>query len=439
MRKLAFRMPPLPRLPERALAAGAAWMLGAQGARLLAQVVYYILLTRRLGAEGYGAFVAALGTVSLAVPFASMGAGSFLIRGVSRDVETPDVWWGRAVLTVVRWGSLLSLVMISLGWLVLRGRVSPWLLASVALSDVLLSPLIEVSGQAFQALNRLGSTALLSAVWSGLKVAGALILTIVPGAGLHLWAILYPLSTAGAALVGVVAVTRTVGWPRGAAAFGRAELREGLMFSLSGSARSVYDDIDKVMLARIGSLGATGIYGAAYRIIDVAFLPIRSLIFATYPRFFAHGASGVRAAAAFARSLMPVAGAYSLAAGVCLYASAPLVPVVLGHSYAGVGDAIRWLAILPLLRTTHYFAADAITGAGHQGMRTAAQIGVGVLNVCLNLFLIPAHSWVGAAWASIASDGALAVSLWVILYALVRRAAEPLPAPAVASLVSERL
>lgn len=425
------------RLPERGLATGAAWMLGAQGIRLLAQVVYFVLLARRLGAAGYGAFAGALGAISLMVPFAGMGAGSFLIRGVTRGQHTPDHWWGRAVLTVLRGGAVLALGVIALGWLLLHDRIPFWLLVGVTVSDIMLLPLIEVSGQAFQALDRLDRTALIWVVWSALKVSAAVTLTLVPGGGLPLWAILYPLSTGCAALIAAMAVTRRVGWPPHPASFGRAELREGLMFSLSGSARSVYDDIDKAMLARFGSLGVTGIYGAAYRIIDVAFLPVRSLVFAAYPRFFARGAAGVRAVVALARSLVPMAAAYCLAAGAALFLLAPLVPVVLGRSYAGVADAIRWLTLLPTLRAVHYFAADALTGAGHQELRTAAQVGVAGLNVALNLILIPAYSWVGAAWASLASDGALAVSLWSILIMLARNADDPQPAVPVA-FVSER-
>ncbi|HMA40294.1 MAG TPA: oligosaccharide flippase family protein [Gemmatimonadales bacterium] len=424
--------------PERGLATGAAWMLGAQGIRLLSQAAYFVLLARRLGAEGYGAFAASLGAVALVAPFAGMGAGSFLIRGVTRGVNTPDYWWGRAVVTVLRGGAVLAVGVVALGWLVLHDRIPFWLLLGVTVSDVMLQPFIEVSGQAFQALGRLDRTALIWVVWSALKVAAAATLTIVPGSSLALWAILYPISTAAAALAAAAAVTTCTGWPRHPRSFGRAELREGLMFSLSGSARSVYDDIDKAMLARLGSLGVTGIYGAAYRIIDVAFVPVRSLIYATYPRFFAHGTSGVRAVADFARRLVPIAGGYSLVAGLALFTLAPLVPHVLGHSYTGVPDAIRWLALLPLFRSFHYFAADALTGSGHQELRTVAQIGVAGLNILLNLLLIPAYSWVGSAWASLASDGALAVCLWVALYALARRSASPRAAPTVGSLVSER-
>ena len=415
-------------------------MLGAQGIRVLAQVVYFVLLARSLGPEGYGAFVGALGAVSLAVPFAAMGAGSFLIRGVTRGEQTPAYWWGRAVLTAARGGVVLALVTGLCAVLVLHDRVPLWLLLGVTASDLLLLPLIEVSGQAFQALGRIDRTALVWVTWSILKVAAAVILAIAPGGGsLNLWAVLYPLSTLGVALIAVVAVTRRVGWPHRPRSFGRAELREGLMFSICGSARSVYDDIDKVMLARLGSLGVTGIYGAAYRMIDVAFLPIRSLVYASYPRFFAHGGSGVGRAAGLARSLMPVVATYSVVAGIALFALAPVVPLVLGPSFAGAAEVLRWLALLPLLRAAHCFAADALTGSGHQGARTAAQVGVAALNVLLNLLLIPAYSWRGAAWASLASDGALALSLWLMLVVLERRARYRRPAPALVTFASERV
>jgi hypothetical protein len=41
------------------------------------------------------------------------------------------------------------------------------------------------------------------------------------------------------------------------------------------------------------------------------------------------------------------------------------------------------------------------------------QILVAVANVVLNLWLIPAYSWKGAAWASLGCDGLLAVGLLV--------------------------
>jgi O-antigen/teichoic acid export membrane protein len=92
-----------------------------------------------------------------------------------------------------------------------------------------------------------------------------------------------------------------------------------------------------------------------------------------------------------------------------------VVPRILGRQYADVTEALRWLALLPLLKTLHFFIADSLTGAGHQGSRTLIQIGVAAFNVLVNLWLIPAYGWRGAAWSSIASDGLLALSLLLIV------------------------
>ncbi|MGB7353795.1 MAG: polysaccharide biosynthesis C-terminal domain-containing protein, partial [Acidobacteriaceae bacterium] len=84
-------------------------------------------------------------------------------------------------------------------------------------------------------------------------------------------------------------------------------------------------------------------------------------------------------------------------------------------------------ALLPLLKTVHSFFADALTGAGHQRMRTAIQVFVAIFNVLINLWIIPAYSWVGAAWSSLASDGLLMCLMATAAFAVLRRQESQLP------------
>jgi O-antigen/teichoic acid export membrane protein len=111
-----------------------------------------------------------------------------------------------------------------------------------------------------------------------------------------------------------------------------------------------------------------------------------------------------------------------------LYLLAPVFPLVIGKEFARTVEALRWLAVLPLLKTIHYFLSDAVTGAGYQSLRTAAQVSVAGLNVFLNFWLIPVYSWRGAAWASLASDGALAIAMYGILLCLMAKEARMSPA-----------
>jgi O-antigen/teichoic acid export membrane protein len=101
--------------------------------------------------------------------------------------------------------------------------------------------------------------------------------------------------------------------------------------------------------------------------------------------------------------------------------SAGVVPFILGAQYAATAEALRWLCPLPILKSLHYFLSDILTSAGHQAVRTAIQAGVALFNVLINLWMIPAHSWRGAAISSIASDALLACSVGAAVFILLRR------------------
>ena len=206
------------------------------------------------------------------------------------------------------------------------------------------------------------------------------------------------------------------GWQRG-----EGEVREGFYFSTGLSAQTIYNDLDKTMLARLGTLAATGIYGAAYRLVDVSFVPVSSLLTASYPNFFRAGAEGIIATISYAKSMLFRALGYSIFACVAILACAGIVPHILGGEYAGTVEALRWLAVLPILKTVHYFFSNALSGAGYQAVRARIQAGVAVFNVLINFWLIPAYSWRGAAWSSIASDGLLACAIGVAVYVLSKR------------------
>jgi O-antigen/teichoic acid export membrane protein len=115
----------------------------------------------------------------------------------------------------------------------------------------------------------------------------------------------------------------------------------------------------------------------------------------------------------------------SLAIFFVIVLAAPIIPHILGSEYGRSVEALRWLALLPLLKSIHHLTADALTGAGYQGLRTSIQISVAVMNVGINLWLIPAYGWRGAAWSSLASDGLLAVIMVACLSILIRRDHQP--------------
>ena len=221
----------------------------------------------------------------------------------------------------------------------------------------------------------------------------------------------------------MVIVTIKLGLPQFRVKLFLQRLWEGFIFAVSGCTTSVYNDVDKAMLAHFGMNAANGIYTMAYRVIDVSAMPIRSIHAAAFPRFFRHGAeeNGLAATEHFAKRLLRRTSLMGLAIAVMLYFSAPVIPHLVGKGFAPSVTALRWLCLIPFFRSFHLSAGDALAGAGRQTTRLVFQMIAALGNVGLNLALIPRYSWRGAAAASLLTDGGLGLMMWLILLLLRHR------------------
>jgi O-antigen/teichoic acid export membrane protein len=280
------------------------------------------------------------------------------------------------------------------------------------------------------AVERLDKTAQFNVLISAARFIGiAATVAVVRHPTAELWSIVYAASTGVALVIPLLSAASLVKSFKLAPGRIKGELLEGFYFSGGLSAQTIYNDVDKTMLARLSTLGANGIYSAAYRLIEVAFIPVSSVIYAAYSGYFRYGEGDVQATFEYAKRLLPRPIGFSLLAFAGLLVGAPLIPKILGGEYQRTVEAVRWLAILPLFKTMHYFFADALSGAGYQGFRMCLQIVVAVFNVLVNLWVIPAYSWRGAAWSSLASDGLLAVLMWIAINTLRRRRAASMAVP----------
>ena len=404
------------------LARNTLWVSVGQGTRLAIQAAYFALIARSLGVKNYGEFVGVVAAIGIFNPFGALGRGNILVQNVSRDRSLFASMWGTALFATLSCGSVLVGLAILISSMVLPAAIPLRLILLVAASDVVGLNIILISGQAFQAFDKLNWMATINVLISASRLIGALILVAVQRHPSALqWGYVYFLSTAGVAAMAYCLVCMKLGFPEIALPRSVAEIREGLYFSLGFSAQTIYNDIDKTMLARLSTLVATGIYGAAYRIVDVSFSPVSSLLYAAYPSFFRAGMGGIAASCKYARPLLIRSLGFSFLICTAILLFAGVVPRILGAQYAATAEALRWLSFLPILKSVHYFLSDVLTSAGHQAVRTVIQIGVALFNILINLWIIPAYSWRGAAVSSLASDALLACSVGVAVSILLRR------------------
>jgi O-antigen/teichoic acid export membrane protein len=393
----------------------------AQTARVVVQALTFVLVARLLGPSGFGTFAATLALVMIVAPFAALGTGNVLVMRVARNPDEFRRAWGTALLCIPLAVVPLLVVVVAIRSLFL-GFVPLGAMAFVVLAELVFARVVDSAAQAFQGLERMRAASLVSSLPSLARLGGSVALLAVASdapTAVH-WAGIYALASLIAAVAAVGAVTFAIGRPDLRPTGLIRDVRAGIYFSIAQAATSVYTDIDKTMLARIANVTTAGIYAAAYRATAVAFVPITALLNASYARFFRYGTAGVTASRSFAGSLLGPAAAYGLLAGCALFLLAPLAPLVLGDAYADASSLLRWLAPLPLIQVLSYLPADALTGAGYQRLRSGLQVAAALLNISLNLVLIPVYGAVGAVLATHFSLAALACALWLALAALVR-------------------
>jgi O-antigen/teichoic acid export membrane protein len=324
--------------------------------------------------------------------------------------------------TVCGLGFLAIVVLLS--HFILPPAIPLRLVVAVTSADLIGQNIALTAGQAFQAYEQLHWTAGITAGLSVSRLVAVVSLLAIQRHPTALdWGYAYCISTAIVMAIALYLVADRLGSPRLSLYRSFHDIREGFYFSASLSAQTIYTDIDKTMLAKLDTLAATGIYGAATRILDASFAPVSALLYAAYPGFFRAGKDGIRSAFTYARPLLKRALLFSGLLSAAMLLLAPLVPYVLGPQYGETVVALRWLSPVPVLRAAHYFLSDTLTGSGHQGLRTALQVGIAAFSVIINLWLIPAYSWRGAAWSLIASNALLVCAVAIALLVLSRRPA----------------
>jgi O-antigen/teichoic acid export membrane protein len=421
MKLFKYLRPKLDRLLQRRIVRDTLWLLVGKGMRLILQAAYFVIIARTLGVANYGAFVGTTALVAIVAPFVGVGIETLLLKNVAKDRHLFREYWGNSLWMILVTGIGLICLLALVSPIALPS-ISPLLIGLIAVSDLIFGSITNIAIRAFQAVDRLNISAQINIAIMFMKVLAAFSLMYFFAKPNPLeWAWLYLASSVISALLAAILVHRLLGSPKLALDRIMPELKEGFYFSISTSAYTVYNDIDKTMLARLSTLAATGIYAAAYRLIDVAFIPVTSIAGAAYADFFRKGKDGIAATVAFAKPLVLVTSSYSIVAGIGLLLFAPVVPHILGSDYLNVVEALRWLAPIPLFRSLQHFGGDILSGTGFQGLRSALEVIISIFNIGINLWLIPLYSWQGAAWSSLASDGLLMLMLWSMVAVLYRK------------------
>lgn len=200
---------------------------------------------------------------------------------------------------------------------------------------------------------------------------------------------------------------------------------EGIWYSLQGVIMSVYFEIDKLVMRFLQDMhwanlpaGDIASYGAASRIIifflifhRIGLQAITPYLYKSYPNNLERYRRIVR----FSTRYMSAAG-IGLGAGIIALAK-PLLHLIYSGKFDSSAMALQFFGLFLIVRFIGITSSQVLATTGKQPLRTRQEAYGVVLNIVLDLVLIPLYGFMGGAIASLVTE----LMMQVIFFIMTRR------------------
>jgi O-antigen/teichoic acid export membrane protein len=387
--------------------------LGNSSVLLVSQVVTWsasLVLTgtlgRRLGVAGFGDLYLAMSFIVIFGLFVEFGLDQQVVRAIARDRTAASRYLSAAIVlktlaAAVAYPAML-LTVAGLGY------------------DGSIQRIVMVYGLILVAI---GVSASVGAVYQGsqrmLHVAIATVIekTVVTAAAVALFAAGFGVIEVAAAMVigsalgalwkaKFISTVAPVAWDPRASTI-KALLRGAVPFFLYAILGSVYYRADTVILSKLTDAVVVGWYGAAYRLFDtMVFLPSivsAAVMFPILAKLAVNSRDQLGSAVGRGLQAISVVG-LPICVGLFLIAD-PLVHLIYGgESFRPAADALRWLTPGLFMLYLNSILTVALVSLNRERRLTALAGLSCVLNITLNILLIPRYQHVGAAAVTSATE-----------------------------------
>jgi O-antigen/teichoic acid export membrane protein len=184
--------------------------------------------------------------------------------------------------------------------------------------------------------------------------------------------------------------------------------------AIAGALVILYYNLDTVMLSKMQSFRAVAIYGIAYKFAGtvVAFsFGMNPTLFPVLVRYWPDQAQRFRAVLTRTVRLYVVVSALVTLEFTIFAADA--IGLLYGHHYAVAAGAARLVVISACLGFFGSLGVMALIAMNRNVFYSLAALVGLVLNLGLNLWLIPRWSYMGAAWATLVTEVVVTLSIWI--------------------------
>lgn len=368
-------------------------------------LVLITFVARFVGEEDFGKLGFAQSFTVMLVVFADLGLSQVTIRELARQKELTSKYLGNICLIKL----ILSLGTFSLMALIINLMHYPHdtvlVVYLIGISSILGS-LGAVLRAIFRAFERMEFEAFIS-IGIVLITTGVGIAVLFAGHGLIGIALVYLFVGILDLFVTAIVVVRKFAKPKFEVdfAFWKQTILMALPFSVTAIVGLIYFQIDMVMLSVMKGDAATGWYKAATTLVySMLFIPdiLSFAIFPVMSRFHISSRDALKTLVKKSVKYVFILG-LPIAVGMMLLADR-IIPLLYGEDFYYSINALQILSLFLPLRYVNRVMAYTLASINKQPLAAGVTITTALVNVMLNLFLIPKYSLMGAAMATVITE-----------------------------------
>jgi O-antigen/teichoic acid export membrane protein len=405
------------------LVRNAASILATHSATIPINLLTGIVLARYLSLENRGLLAIAVSIGVIALVISQVGWPSAAIYQIRRERSDPALVAATGILAVVVFSGLVICVCF-----LLRQQLTDWLLGGAPLLVLYLALAavpFQLLGNVFSGIARgVDRFAMQNGYRFSISAGrlGALSLVLILAGGQLVEALEASLAVHAVAAIGLVLwVTRLTGIrPRPERAEFFSTLRFGSKAWTHAVASNLHEHVDLFMLAYLlQDSSEVALYAIAAGIVAYLYLFPETIAISALPQIAGlERPDASRLAAATLRNTVP----WVLLSVLLAAPSAPyLIPWVYGSAYGGSVAPFLVLILAVPLRTLYLILGRYFVAVNRQRVNISL-VGLSMLlNVVLNLLLIPRYGLLGAALASVISHSVEGVAIGAIFIATTKR------------------
>lgn len=390
----------------RAIIANTGWLFADRILRMGVGLVVGVWIARYLGVQQFGIFNYATAFVALFSPFATLGLDGVVIRYIVRDSSNKEQILGTTFWLKLLGGIVTLLLAIgSISFLHNDDKQNVWLVAILATAGIF---------QAFDTIDVWFQSQVQSKYTVLAKNTAFVVTTLLRIALITMQAPLLAfawitITEIGLGTVGLVIAYKVKGYSlwswRWSFALAKTLLKESWALILSGLTIMIYMRIDQIMLGQMVGNSAVGIYSAATRISEVWYFIPMAIVSSVSPSIFAAKETSEVLYYQRIKRLLRLMVLLAIVIAVPMtFLSKTIITMLFGNGYTAAGAVLAihiWASLFVFVGVaiSPWFIAERLSKLSMYRTLIGA-----IINVVLNLFLIPAYAEVGAAISTVISQ-----------------------------------